>query len=455
MIDPPIAPYERRLAEALAHHEAQRWAEADKLYRLIIAQRPRWAPGLWNYGRMLHGFGHQQKAALCRAAELYSATLKADGDDCDLKAEAFNNLGTILLGWGHIAEAKGCFERCLALRSGHPHARVNLGIACRVAGELHEASAHQNSVLLDNPDNPEAHFESAFIRLTMGDISGGFEEYEWRWQCDQFLTTRLVTNRPRWEGEDLVGKRILLWHEQGLGDTLMFCRYARLVKYRGAEVWLQCPPELVRLMGSVPGIDRAFAARADDDNDFDCHCPLLSLPRVLKTRHGAIPCEIPYVKNVARIDTERPRMAKRIGIVWAGRPEHGGDRWRSTKLEQWKLLFGVPGIEWYSLQMGVVCEQLKNERSITDLTDGITDFADTAERLAGLDLLISVDTAVVHLAGAMGKPVWCLLPWSPDWRWMLEREDSPWYPTLRLFRQQAKGEWRPVFDQVKANLVRL
>lgn len=436
------------LDKALALHEANRFAEADAIYKRLIAEYPRWSPALWHYGRLMHVLGYQQKSAMVKAAQLYSAAIKGEGDS-QFKAESFSNLGTILLSWGHVKEAKECFARCLALCPNHPHARVNVGIAHRVDGELLEASAYQRAAILENPYSAEAHFENSFIRLTLGDLLGGFEEYEWRWKCEQFTNQPIKTSKPRWEGEHCLGKTILLWHEQGLGDTIQFCRYAKMVKERsGATVHLQCPPELVRLMKSVEGIDHTFTARADDDDYFDFQCPLLSLPRIFKTDLGNIPNE-PYI---SRLDFgATPRSGPfRIGICWAGRKEHGGDKWRSTKLEQWEPLFSIPWIEWHCLQAGErVKEHDDSLRGQKIIRHSFSDFSDTAAVIASLDLIISVDTAVVHLAGAMGKPVWNLLPFSPDWRWMLEREDSPWYKSMRLFRQPAKGDWASVFERVK------
>lgn len=443
-----------KLDEALALHEQNRFAEADAIYKQLISEYPRWSPALWHYGRMMHVLGYQQKSAMVKAAQLYSAAIKGDGGS-QFKAESFSNLGTILLRWGYIKEAKECWRRCLALCPDHPHARVNLGIAHRVDGELLEASAYQRAAILENPYSAEAHFENAFIRLTLGDLVGGFEEYEWRWKCEQFVNPPIETDKPRWEGEHCPGKTIMLWAEQGLGDTIMFCRYTKMVKERsGATVHLQCPPELVRLMRSVEGIDHAFCERAEDDDYFDFQIPLLSLPRIFKTDLGSIPSE-PYISRLDFGAVPRWSGPFRIGIAWAGRKEHGGDKWRSTKLEQWTPLFALPGIEWHSLQVGEPSKdwfdpKLGPQRGVAH---SLKDFSDTAAVIAGLDLVICVDTAVAHLAGAMGKPVWVLLPFSPDWRWMLEREDSPWYPTIRLFRQPKKGDWSSVFERVKKGLI--
>lgn len=441
------------LSEALKLHEANRLAEADIIYASITSEHPRWAPGLWNRGRLMHALGYQQKPALVEAAKLYSATLKADGDDCGLKAEAFCNLGTILLLWGHIKEAKECWGRCLALRPDHPHAGVNLGIAHRVDGELNEAIERQSLALLKDPNCPEAHFENAFIALTLGDLVYGFSEYEWRWKCDNFTSKELPVKKPKWNGEKC--DRLLLMHEQGLGDSIMFIRYAKMAKERsGAHVKFVGPPELTRLFRAVEGIDEVANFSEPgfnlDSDSFDYYCQILSLPRIFKTDLGNIPSE-PYIDlNLPTVTRSLPRR-KRIGIAWAGRKEHGGDRWRSTKLEQWTPLFELSGIEWHCLQPDAAARGYDLIAEAM-LTHDLKDFSDTAQLIAGLDLVICVDTAVAHLAGAMGKPVWILLPFSPDWRWMLEREDSPWYPTARLFRQPARGDWDSVFQRVKSGL---
>lgn len=476
------------LAAALEFHNANKFTEADAIYRRIVKEFPGWAPGLWNYARMLHSFPHI-KEALHRAAQLYSATLKADGDFCDLKAEAFNGLGTIMLRWGRIDEGMECFRRTLALNPDHPHAHVNLGLAYRAMGDLTGASIHQTAALWKDPNHAEAHFESAFIRLTMGDLVGGFKEYEWRWKTPQFISARLNTERPRWEGENLNGRTIMLAYEQGLGDAIMFVRYAAMIKdvWPASYVRVWVPPELVPLMWWAKGVDESVNSEKDNDEEFDYHIPMLSLPRIFGTSLQTIPADTPYITlggqtkhPIASRRGESPACPPssgqahehtktahgecagqpyhgftkllRLGLVWAGRKEHSGDRWRSINIDLFKPLLEVPGIECHSLQFGERAREADKFLNINRVSEGFKDFTDTARALADIDLLISVDTSVIHLAGAMGVKTWALIPFSPDWRWMLSGETTPWYPTLRLFRQDKRDDWATVIERVRNEL---
>lgn len=452
-----MTPEESLLSEALTYHEAQQWQNADAAYKRLIAAHPTWAPGLWNYARMLHSFPNDKQALGC-AAYLYRRTLDAEGDFTDIKAEAYNGLGTILLAWGDDRKAIGCFQHTLALNPKHPHAPTNLGVACRIAGDLTRAENVYRMVLAADPTKPEAHHEAAHIRLTMGDLLGGFREYEWRWKNPNFISARMDTMEggpPRWEGEPLDGKTIMLPYEQGFGDAIMFIRYARLIKeaWPGATVWAWVTPELVRVIECADGVDKVFNSHEPIPEVFDFFCPLLSLPRIFGTTLATVPGE-PYIRVAGRSHLLRPVGSLRVGIAWAGRPEHAGDKWRSTNLEQWADLLSVDGVQWYSFQMGDRRAQLAGAPNVIDLGRNFSDFLDTAEWLLDMDLIISVDTSLVHLAGAMGKEVWTLLPYSPDWRWMLGGDRTPWYKTMTLFRQVKRGDWAPVFTRVRDELLK-
>lgn len=465
-----MTPEETLLAEALTHHDAQAWQEADAAYKRLTSRYPTWAPGLWNYARMLHSFPNDKQAVGC-AAYLYRQVLVAPGEFTDIKAEAYNGLGTIMLAWGEDQKAIGCFQHTLALNPKHPHAPTNLGVARRLAGDLAGAENVYRMVLAADPTKPEAHHEAAHIRLTMGDLKGGFQEYEWRWKNPNFISARMdqLALAPRWEGEALDGKTIMLPYEQGFGDAIMFIRYARLIKERwpAAAVWAWVTPELVRLIECAEGVDKAFNSHEPIPDTFDYYCPLLSLPRIFGTTLESIPCG-PYIdcaraplngglaelRDARELKDNRPVPARalHVGIVWAGRPEHAGDKWRSTALADWKDILSVDGVQFHSFQMWKAKEQLVDAPNVIDATIGVNDFRDTAERLHSMDLLIAVDTAMVHLAGAMGKEVWTLIPYSPDWRWMLSGERTPWYKTMTLFRQTRRGDWAPVLQTVKEKL---
>ena len=266
--------------------------------------------------------------------------------------------------------------------------------------------------------------------------------------------------QPLWTGEDLAGKTILLHHEQGLGDTIQFMRYAPLVAARGARIVLELQPALVRLAAGFQGTMEIVAAGSPLP-PFDFHCPLLSLPERFATDLATIPVAIPYLvpetEATARWRRQlAPGAGLKIGLVWAGNPAHQDDRKRSLPLERLMPLLKVPGLRWFSLQVGERAGDIARLPGgmITDLSQNLTDLAETAAAIANLDLVVAVDTSVVHLAGALGRPVWVLLPFAPDWRWMLGRDDSPWYPSLRLFRQKRPDDWDAVVAKVRRALAR-
>ena len=304
-----------------------------------------------------------------------------------------------------------------------------------------------------------AHWNLSLALLLSGDFAGGWEEYEWRWKMKN--NDGRNYSCPLWQGEDIVGRTINLHVEQGFGDTIQFIRYAPMVMQRGAKVIVECQPQLVRLLASVEGLAH-ITDRTASSIYFDMHAPLLSLPRIFSTTLKTIPCHVPY------LSADRVLVAKwrqkieplpgrfRVGLVWAGNPTHGNDRNRSCALVDFALLAKIPNVIFYSLRKDEGAEQCENpphEINLVDLTRDIADFADTAALMDNLDLIISVDTAVAHLAGALGRPVWTLLPFVPDWRWLLDRRDNPWYPTMRLFRQSKPGNWRGVMADV-ANALR-
>ena len=284
----------------------------------------------------------------------------------------------------------------------------------------------------------------------MGDLAAGFVGYHWRLQWEPFLPPSALT-QPQWDGAPLLNKPILLYAEQGLGDTLQFIRYVPLVAQRGGRVIVQCQPSLVALLATVTGVQQILPAGMPLP-PFEVHASLMSLPGLLGTTLATIPHQVPYLKlPQARVSVATaPDTRIKIGIVWAGNPQNPYDPYRSCPLSCFLHGLALPGVTLYSLQHEVPSADLDqfNQSSLQDVGSQLLDFVDTAAVIAQMDLIISIDTAVVHLAGALGKPVWLVLPFVPDWRWMLDRTDSPWYPTLRLFRQQAWGDWAGVFAQV-------
>ena len=307
-------------------------------------------------------------------------------------------------------------------------------------------------------DYPEAHLNRSLTWLCNGDFARGWAEYEWRLKVKPFK--HKTTPGPRWDGSPLNGKTLLITSEQGLGDSLHFIRYAPLAKERGATVVFDCPTPLTSLIATCPGVDRAAAK--GEKATYDFHIPLLSLPGLLGVPPDAATAPIPYFRpDPERVEHWRNELANipglRVGIAWQGSKVHKGDRLRSVPLTRFAPLAAVPGVSLLSIQKGAGSEQLTdgsaNDMGVIDLGSKIApEMADAAALMMNLDLVVAVDTAVVHLAGALGRPVWVAIPSAPDWRWMRKREDTPWYPTMRLFRQSARGEWDGVFGRLAAAL---
>src|SRR2546427_9684856 len=361
---------------------------------------------------------------------------------------------------GKLEDAIASYRLALALKPDYAEAHKNLGIALWNHGKLAEAIACFRQALALKPAYVHAHAGLGLALLRAGDLSHGFTEYEWRWKVKQFeqQCAGLILPQPFWDGSELNGRTILLYAEQGFGTTIQFIRYAPLVARRGGRVIVACQPELVRLLASVAGIARVVSER-EPLPDFDLHAPLLSLPRIIGTTLETIPAQclylIPPESSSVKVEVT-PDVKLKVGIVWAGLPIHRNDRNRSCPLSYFLELAELPGVAVYSLQkqpMAAGLGEVTPGMPVRDLSDQIGDWADTAAAICQLDLVLTVDTGVAHLAGALGRPVWVLLPHvGVDWRWMTGREDSPWYPSMRLFRQKAPGDWPEVFARVSAEL---
>lgn len=435
---------DQKLEEALKFHDQRKAPEAEKAYKEILESDPDWCVAHWNYGRLLH-----ECKAFKRAAEEYTKAILSKDVCPDGKANSMNNLGLIMDKWGKKELAMQSYENALRLEPKHYEATVNLCAIRRFFGNMPGAVESVRKALLLKKDGAEAHCENAFLMLTTGDYVRGWKEFEWRWKWPGFVTPPLPTKKPRWEGQRYPDKTVLITQEQGIGDTIQFMRYAPMVKERVGTVRAFVPIELIRLLEANRhlGVDAYQPVYVTNQENFDCHIPTMSLPRIFNTTLKNIPAE-PYI---GWPEMEELPGKFRVGIVWAGRPEHGNDRFRSMKLEQFAPLFEVDWMTFYSLQWGHE-EDLKQFPNVTNLMGNVKDYADTARLLNSIDLLISVDTSIIHLAGAMGKTVWALIPYSPDFRWMLQREDSPWYPTMKLFRQNKKDDWGTVIQCVKSLL---
>ncbi len=360
---------------------------------------------------------------------------------------------------GLFDESVAAYERAIAIDPGRPHMYYNLGSALKEAGRIEPAMVQLRRAVELKPDFYEASYSIALTQLLQGNWTEGWRGYELRWKCASFRSPRRDFIQPMWDGADPQGRTILLHSEQGFGDTIQFVSLATLVAGRGAKVIVVCQPELRRLVSTVAGVDRVMGWD-EPLADFDLHCPLLSLPYLLGLKLEQLPVAMAYVSAPAP-DVEKWRQklldfpgVLKVGLCWSGGPH---PRSRSIPLAAMTSLADVAGTRFFSLQRGEHSAEDRAAREalkLVDYTDQLNDFADTAGLIANLDLVISVDTAVAHLAGAMQKPVYMLLKFMPDFRWMLDREDSPWYPTMRLFRQAKAGDWGGVVQSVKEALVK-
>jgi tetratricopeptide (TPR) repeat protein len=556
---PPKTSIETEFQAALAHHHAGRLADAERIYRGILAVQPCHADVLHLCGVVHAQTGRFDAAAeligraldikpsaafyrnfanalrdsgqLDRAVLAFREAIRFEPGDAELHnrlgavllalgqfdeaiaacretvrihsrhAEAWNNLGLALAGNGQLDEAINAFRRSIdiqmvpqswnnlgnvlkrkdlfdeaieayrvALRLAPDSAEIcnNLGLCLRDNGLLEEAIGKLDRAVLLKPDVAFAHWNLSLALLQHGDLLRGWAEYEWRWRWKDYPTPPRNYSRPQWLGEELNGRTVLVHLEQGRGDAIQFIRYAPLIAARGGQVILHCAAEIARLFKGVAGINEIVSS--EQAMTFDLHAPLLSLPLAFGTTVDSIPANVPYIeadpdlaaawgKRLGQFDklTTGPIPRQfRVGLVWAGNPGHGNDKNRSITLAQLAPLSRVCGITFFTLQKGDAAAQAANppaEMELIDLTAELHDFADTAAMISHLDLIITVDTAVAHLAGAMGRKVWVLLPAVPDWRWLVERDDTPWYPTMRLFRQKNKGDWAGVIEGLTQRLV--
>ena len=410
-----------------------------------------------NSAEMLNNRGHvlNRLRRYDEAIASFDRSLTLRRNQCD----ALCHRGEALAATNRFDEALADFAQALRIDPNCADAHLKRGNALYALNRINEALGSFTAAVAIKPDNPEANFNEALTRLCLGDFRNGWRKYEYRWERAEFAKERPNYPRPMWRGEkEIAGKTILLVAEQGLGDAIQFARYAPLVAALGAKVLLGVRPPLTALMASVPGVARVFGG-GEVLPDFDLYCPLLSLPLAFATELATIPSTVPYIRPPEeRIVKWRERLPQngrlRIGICWAGTRGHLNDRNRSIPLDRLAKVLSVPGVDFVSLQkeVGDADGAILSEHGVTQLGQEFADFADTAAVIAMLDLVISVDTSVAHLAGAMAKAVALLVPSSPDFRWMLDRTDSPWYPTMRLFRQSAIGDWNGPLDRLRQEL---
>ena len=449
-LQPDFTEAHNNLANALSF--LGRLDEAAASYRQALRRKPDCAEAHNNLGIVLERQGNKQDAMSC-----FKQALRLRPD----YAEAHNGLGSILERQGKLDEALACYHQALAHRPNYAEAISNLGNVAHRRNNLDEALRHYQAALNIKPNLSVAGWNRSFIYLLRGDFVRGWEAYEWRWAQPNF--GRRNFTQPRWDGSPLEGKTICIYAEQGLGDTLQFIRYAPLVQDRGGKVVFECQPALLRLLAGVGGVDHLVPIGSELPK-FDVQVPLLSLPGIFRTNLDNIPNTGPYLQPDPKlVEPWRQKLRKvsgcRVGIVWQGNPGNPYDWVRSIPLDCFAKIAAVEGVQLISLQHGPGTKQLRTvsgEFSVVDLTndlgDGCESFANIAAILPNLDLVISCDTAIAHLAGAIGSRVWLALPYVPDWRWLLGREDSPWYKGTRLFRQTTSGNWGDVFDRLANGL---
>ncbi|HLH91913.1 MAG TPA: tetratricopeptide repeat protein [Xanthobacteraceae bacterium] len=461
-----------------------RLADAQRFLAAAVRCNPRAADARSDLGVAYHGAG-DYAAALAS----HDAALAIEPGN----AGYINRRAAALVRLGRSAEALAALDRILSVQPGHADALGNRGnvhislnrpdaaiadydAARRAAGDsaqiltnrahalrrldrLAEAVADLLRALKLRPDLAEAHFELALAQLALGDFASGWNEYEWRWATAAFAPSRRGFTSPQWNGtQTLAGRTVLLHAEQGLGDTMQFVRYAPLVAQRGANVILEVQPELVALLAGTPGVARVLAY-GERLPPFDLHCPLMSLPRAFATNEATIPADIPHIRvppeTAARWADRLPAGPPSIGMVWAGRPTHHNDLNRSLPLASLAPLLRRGDLRFVSLQRDARAGDaaiLRDLPNVIDAGPDLHDFTETAALISRLDAVVAVDTAVAHLAGALGKPLLLLLPHAADFRWLRGRDDSPWYPSARLLRQDKFGDWSGVLARLDAHL---
>jgi tetratricopeptide (TPR) repeat protein len=419
------------------HYAMKSFAASLADYDRAVEMRPDFAEAHSNRGNALREMGrHGEALDACNRA----LALKPDYN------EGYNNRGNALIELNRLTDALTDYDRALEAAPDNVLAWVNRGNALRYLDRAEEAIESFDRAIALAPDLAEAHWNKGLLCLSVGDFARGWAGYEWRWRREGELQPREFT-QPQWRGDPLPGKTILLHAEQGFGDSIQFIRYLPMVAEKGGKIILEIPDGLVPLAMNAANIDGIYR-RGDRLPHFDVHCPLMSLPLAFDTTIDTIPASVPYLQAPGkRAKVWRDRLADmsrpRIGLVWSGKPTHKNDHNRSIALARLKPLLSVAGTQFVSLQ----CEYRASDLTALDqlpirrLDDLLTDFADTAAVIGELDLVIAIDTAVAHLAGAMAKPLWLLVPHIQDWRWLRGRTDSPWYPTARLFRQPQIGDW--------------
>jgi len=484
-LDPRLADAHYRLGMLLLRTDRNQ--EAEVALRESVRLRPTHVPGWSALGNLLEAANRPTEAVECAREAVKLDPNSADLHNnlgvalaaCDRPQEAeteyrealrlnpklvsaHSNLGNTLRALDRVDEAEQSLREAIRLKPDYAEAHNNLGIVLVQMGRSKEAMTHYEEAIRIRPDYPEARLNRSLSWLAEGDFDRGWQEYEWRWKIRHIKPPPATV--PRWDGSPLDGQAIMIASEQGLGDTINFVRYAQLVKARGGVVYVDCQEPLAGLLGSCPGVDRVVP-RGTALPPHDFWAPLLSLPGLLGVPPNAATAPVPYLQpDPARVEFWRKELGPtddlRVGIAWQGSKVHRGDRLRSVRLTRFAPLAAIPGVQLFSLQKGAGSEQLADpaaaEMGVVDLgARTAADMGDVAALMTSLDLLITVDTALAHVAGALGVPIWVAVATPSDWRWLQNREDTIWYPTMRLFRQPRRGDWDAVFGRLAVALAGL
>jgi tetratricopeptide (TPR) repeat protein len=437
----------RKGVEALAHNDV---SGASDLFRRSVDNDPDYLDALFNLGKTCKDLGR-----LAEAADAFRRLTELAPGDMD----SWYMLGNTCFAMDAYEEAGRCHQTVIEQRPDDVRAATNLGVTLHAAGKIEEAIAVFDAALAIHPADPDLHYNRALALLLSGDFREGWKELEWRFSTSDGANPVPRVPFPRWTGDDIGGKTILLVAEQGAGDTLQFARYIPEVKRRCGTVIFECPGDLAALMRTCNGIDVLLERGKPLTHQPDCWAPLMSLPFLLNLDRPDGASQMPSIEadgdRIARFGEiisdahERPR----VGLVWTGNPLHRNDRKRSCPPQFLTGLIASADVAWLSLQVPAPPQFPEEWRgAVRDLSPHIQNFADTAAAIANLDLVITVDTAVAHLAGSLKKPVWLLIPFAPDWRWMLDRSTSPWYPTMRIMRQPSPGNWTAVIEDAACAL---
>jgi len=427
------------------YRDQGQFSEAFKCYQKTIQLNPGHAEAFINIGIIFRMQGRFDEEAAC-----YQKAIQLN----PCSAEAFYNLGHSFFQKEQFDKALACYEKVTQLNPHSIHAYLNMGLVLTIKGRFDEAiSVYEKTSRLE-PENPEAHWNLANVLLLTGNFEQGWKEYMWLWKTNDYIRRRRPFTQPSWDNSetDIRGRTILLYAEYGFGDTIQFIRYAPLFAEQGAKVIVECQRELASLLQNAEGIQKVIPY-GEQLPEFDAHCSLMMLPALFNTAIGNIPNKVPYLTpNPVLVERWREKIGHdtaklKAGIVWSG----VSTRKKFCSLEAFSPLAQLQGVSFYSLQKGKTAQDATlnpGGMQLYDYTSEMHDFSETAALIENLDLVISIDTSVAHLAGAMGKPVWTLLPFVPDWRWLLNRDDSPWYPTMRLFRQPSPGDWKSVITDI-------